>query len=44
MLSSLDSAAREAAWDEVGSALRQFEESGQSFVGPCELVVGVGVK
>lgn len=44
MLSSLDSAAREAAWDEVGSALREFEGSGQGFVGPCELVVGVGVK
>ncbi len=44
MLSSLDSAEREAAWNEVGSALRELEGSGQSFVGPCELVVGVGVK
>jgi SAM-dependent methyltransferase len=41
MLSSLDSAGREAAWQEVGRALREFERDG-TFVGPSELVVAVG--
>jgi SAM-dependent methyltransferase len=44
MLSSLDSASRDAAWAEVGSALREFERPNEGFVGPCELVVAVGVK
>jgi SAM-dependent methyltransferase len=41
MLSGLDPAGREAAWQEVGRALREFERDG-TFVGPCELVVAVG--
>ena len=44
MLSSLDDAGRDAAWTEVGSALREFERSDDGFVGPCELVVAVGTK
>ncbi len=44
MLSSLDEAGRDAAWTEVGNALREFEHPGQGFVGPCELVVAVGTK
>jgi SAM-dependent methyltransferase len=43
MLSSLDPAGREAAWEEVATGLRQFED-GEAFVGPCELVVVVGTK
>ena len=40
MLSSLDSGGREAAWQEVGRALAEFEHDG-AFVGPCELVGAV---
>jgi len=43
MLSSLEPAAREAAWQDVGRALAEFEREG-SFVGPCELVVAVGTR
>ena len=44
LLSSLDPAARAAAWAEVGDALRQFEQEPDGFTGPCELVVAVGTK
>jgi hypothetical protein len=44
MLSSLDPAGREAAWDEVASALRSFEDGQAGFVGPCELLIGVATK
>jgi len=43
MLSSLDPAGRDAAWQEVGRALAEFEREG-TFVGPCELVLAVGTK
>jgi hypothetical protein len=43
MLSSLDETGRQAAWQEVGRALHEFERDG-AFVGPCELVVAVGTK
>lgn len=43
MLSSLDRVGRDAAWQEVGRALGEFEHDG-AFVGPCELVVAVGTK
>jgi SAM-dependent methyltransferase len=43
MLSSLDRAGRDAAWQEVGRVLGEFERDG-AFVGPCELVVAVGTK
>ena len=44
MLSSLDEPGRDAAWAEVGQALREFERGDEGFVGPCELVVAVGTK
>ena len=44
MLSSLNEAGRDAAWTEVGSALRAFESRSDGFVGPCELVVAVGTR
>lgn len=44
MLSSLDAVGRDAAWSEVGSALRDFELGAEGFAGPCELVVAVGTK
>ncbi len=44
MLSTLDEGAREDAWSEVASALREFERGSEGFVGPCELVVGVATK
>jgi hypothetical protein len=44
MLSSLDPAGRDAAWAEVGAALREFEDGQTGFVGPCELVLAVETK
>jgi SAM-dependent methyltransferase len=41
MLADLDDAARAAAWDEVGEALREFEGA-DGFTGPCEVLVGAG--
>lgn len=43
MLSSLDDSGKQAAWDEIATELRTFEGPG-GFSGPCEMVVGVGVK
>jgi hypothetical protein len=43
MLSGLDDAQREAAWAEIEQELRKFEGP-DGFEGPCELVVGSGVK
>lgn len=44
MLSSLDPAGREAAWNEVGNALEEFEQGADGFVGPCELIVATGTR
>lgn len=44
MLAALDERARQAAWADVGAALREFEDDRGKFVGPCELVVAVGTK
>jgi SAM-dependent methyltransferase len=44
MLSSLEPAGRDAAWAEVGRALRDFEDPKGAFAGPCELVLVVGTK
>jgi SAM-dependent methyltransferase len=41
MLAGLPEADREAAWQEVEDALREFEGP-TGFVGPCELLVGAG--
>lgn len=43
MLSGLDDAEKEAAWAEIKQELRKFEEP-EGFEGPCELVIGSGVK
>ena len=43
MLAGLTEGEREATWDEIARELRQFEGP-DGFVGPCEMIVGVGVK
>jgi SAM-dependent methyltransferase len=43
MLAGLDNAGREAAWQEIEQQLRAFETNG-GFEGPCEMIVGVGMK
>jgi SAM-dependent methyltransferase len=43
MLSGLPTTEREAAWEEVGEALRQFETA-EGFVGPCEMLVAAGTR
>jgi len=43
MLAGLDEAGREAAWTEIETELGRFERP-DGFEGPCELLVGVGVK
>jgi hypothetical protein len=43
MLSGLPESERGAVWEEIGQELRQFEGA-DGFEGPCEMVVGAGVK
>jgi SAM-dependent methyltransferase len=43
MLAGLAAAERDAAWEEIGTELRRFEGP-SGFTGPCELIVGWGVK
>ncbi len=43
MLSSVDDAEKNAVWEEIEQELRQFEGP-DGFEGPCELVVGGGIK
>ena len=43
MLAGLGQAEREAAWTEIEKELSAFEGP-QGFIGPCEMVVGVGTK
>ena len=43
MLSGLSRPEREAVWEEIGEELRQFEGA-EGFEGPCEMVVGAGVR
>lgn len=43
MLAGLDDSGREAAWQEIEQQLRSFETL-HGFEGPCEMIVGVGVK
>jgi SAM-dependent methyltransferase len=43
MLSGVDDAEREAAWQEIEQALRQFD-TGNGFEGPCELIIAVAEK
>jgi SAM-dependent methyltransferase len=43
MLNGLDDAGKQAAWDEIARELAKFDGP-NGFEGPCEMVVGVGVK
>lgn len=43
MLAGLDDAEREAAWQEVGEALAEFDGA-EGFTGPCELLVGTATR
>ena len=43
MMSSLSEAEREETWQEIERELKQFETA-DGFEGPCEMVVGAGVK
>ncbi len=43
MLAGLLEEERRDVWDEIARELRQFEGPG-GFEGPCELIVGVGVR
>jgi len=43
MLAGLDERGRTEAWDEISTALAEFEGP-NGFVGPCELVLAVGTK
>lgn len=43
MLAGLPEGERRDVWDEIARELRQFEGPG-GFAGPCELIVGVGVR
>ena len=43
MLSGLAESERGAVWEEIEAELRQFEGV-DGFEGPCEMVVGTGVK
>ena len=43
MLSGLNETEKDAAWAEILQELGKYE-SGSDFAGPCELVVGVGIK
>jgi hypothetical protein len=42
-LASLDEAAREAAWQEVGEVLAEFDGV-DGFIAPCELLVGAATR
>ncbi len=43
MLAGLDEAGRDAAWQEVGEALAEFDGA-DGFIGPCELLVGAATR
>jgi ubiquinone/menaquinone biosynthesis C-methylase UbiE len=43
MMSGLSPEEREATWAEIAQALAEFERGG-AFTGPCEMLVGAGVK
>jgi SAM-dependent methyltransferase len=43
MLSGLDQGGKDAAWQEIEDALRQFETK-SGFEGPCEMIVAVGTR
>ena len=43
MLSALDAAGKEAAWQEIETTLGRFQRP-SGFEGPCEVIVAVGTK
>ena len=43
MLATVPADERQSVWEEIEVALRQFE-TGDGFVGPCELLVAVGTR
>lgn len=43
MLGGLSDGEKDAAWEEIEQALRQFED-GRQFVGPCEMLIAVGTR
>ena len=43
MMASLSEAEREEIWQEIEQELEQLETGGE-FEGPCEMVVGSGIK
>ena len=43
MMSGMDDAERAATWEEIESTLARFE-TGEGFVGPCEMLVGSGTR
>ena len=43
MLSGIDEAELPSVWEEIATALRQFETT-DGFVGPCQMLVAVGTK
>ena len=43
MLSGLPESEREAVWEEIEEELHLFEDP-DGFEGPCEMIVGAGVK
>ncbi|MES2631621.1 MAG: methyltransferase domain-containing protein [Pseudomonadota bacterium] len=44
MMSGMDEGERAATWDEIEAALAQFETVERGFEGPCEMLVGSGVR
>jgi SAM-dependent methyltransferase len=44
MMAALSKAERADTWEEIESELRKFETVPQGFAGPCEMLVGAGVK
>jgi len=43
MMAGVSEAERVSVWEEIASALRQFETA-DGFVGPCEMLIAVGTK
>jgi hypothetical protein len=44
MMAGMSEDERAATWDEIQQTLARFEEQGVGFVGPCEMLVGVGTR
>jgi ubiquinone/menaquinone biosynthesis C-methylase UbiE len=44
MMANMSEAEREATWEEIAQTLGKFETPGKGFEGPCEMLVGSGVR